>query len=335
VALPDAKGVDRPPTGRDCSVRDRAFKRGGLDGPSGPHYTHALFFVVLAHLRRRIWIYMLTSFARLAGFPADLYRNRGLISTLVRREIKGRYLQSAFGGFWAIVNPLFMLVVYTFVFSGIFKIATPKSAATSQTMAAALYIFCGMVPWSAFAEGLHRSTMIVMENSNLIKKVAFPSEILPVYVVVYTVVNELIGMSLLVLGGIVLLHRVSPFLFVYPLLLAMRVLFSFGMSYLFAAFNVFVRDFSHIVGLVVTMWMFLTPIFYFADNLDTSHDAWILDILSLNPMFHLINAYRDVFLNERMPSLPGLGIFLAYAVVVFAAGYLFFMSSKNKFADEI
>ncbi|MBI1852399.1 MAG: ABC transporter permease [Planctomycetes bacterium] len=279
---------------------------------------------------------MLSGLARIAGFPAELYRYRGLISTLVRREIKGRYLQSAFGGIWAVVNPLFMLVVYTFVFSGIFHVEAPATAALKtegqKTVAAALYIFCGMIPWMAFAEGLHRSTMIVMENANLIKKVAFPSEILPVYVVLYTVVNELIGLGLLVIATAILLHTVSPFLFMYPVLLAMRILFSFGISYFFAGFNVFVRDFGHVVGLVVTMWMFLTPIFYFREKIG---EEWVRTVLGFNPMYHLINSYRDVFLNGRMPALDSLGIFLAFALVFFTVGYLFFMSSKHKFADEI
>jgi lipopolysaccharide transport system permease protein len=278
---------------------------------------------------------MLASFTRLARFPADLYRYRGLIATLVRREIKGRYLQSTFGGIWAILNPLVMLVVYTFVFSGIFKVPLPsKTGASPQVgehMLAALYIFCGMIPWTAFAEGLHRSTMIILENANLIKKVAFPSEILPIYVVLSTVVNEAIGLALLITASLLLLHRLSAFILLYPLLLALKLLFSFGIAYFFAGFNVFVRDFSHLVGLAITMWMFLTPIFYFREVIPEEL-RWIL---AINPMYHLINAYRDIFLDARLPSAQGIGIFLAFALTFFAGGYLFFMTSKHKFADEI
>ncbi len=278
---------------------------------------------------------MLAALSRLAQFPADFFHYRNLIATLVKREIKGRYLHSAFGGVWAVLNPLVMLAVYTFVFSGILRTPLPAQALASDTAGSqfvfALYLFCGMVPWMSFAEGLNRSTSIVMENSNLIKKVAFPSEILPIYVVLYTVVNEAIGLGLLLVASLLFLHRISMFIWLYPLLLLLKIVFTFGIAYLFSGFNVFVRDFGHVIGLILTLWMFLTPIFYFRDTIPEEL-RWLL---GFNPMYHLINAYRDVFLNDRMPSLIGLGIFLGFAVGIFAAGYLFFMGSKHKFADEI
>ena len=278
---------------------------------------------------------MLASLAHLVRFPTELYRYRSLIATLVRREIKGRYLQSAFGGVWAVLNPLVMLAVYTFVFSGILRGRIPDTEMSpdraSSQFTFALYLFCGMIPWTAFAEGLHRSTSIVIENANLIKKVAFPSEILPVYVVLYTVVNEAIGLGLLIVASLIFMHKVSFFIVLYPVLLLLKIVFSFGMAYFFAGFNVFVRDFAHLIGLFTTLWMFLTPIFYFRETIPEKL-RWIL---ALNPMYHLINAYRDIFLNGRMPSPAGVGIFLLFAVMAFAVGYLFFVNSKHKFADEI
>jgi lipopolysaccharide transport system permease protein len=278
---------------------------------------------------------MVTSLARIARFPAALYLYRGLIATLVRRELKGRYLNSAFGGVWAVLNPIVMLVVYTFVFSGILPGKVPVTSMPAETaeshFAFALYLFCGMIPWLAFAEGLHRSTSIVIENSNLIKKVAFPSEILPVYVVLYTVVNEAIGLGLLIVASVIFFQKLSIFVVFYPVLLALKLLFSFGIAYFFAGFNVFVRDFSHVIGLFLTLWMFLTPIFYFRETIP-EHLRWLL---ALNPMYHLINGYRDVFLNARMPAAESLAIFLAFALAVFAGGYLFFLGTKHKFADEI
>ncbi len=270
-----------------------------------------------------------------------MFRHRGLIRTLVVRELKSRYLGSAFGGVWAVLNPLFMLAVYTFVFSIVLSIrfeqAGVEAGSEPDNLYNAFFLFCGMVPWTSFAECLHRSTTTVIENANLIKKTAFPSVILPVSVALFTFVNELIGLSLLVLVLAIFMGKASVFIVLFPLLAVLKLVFTMGFGYLFAAVNVFVRDFIHLIGLLTTLWMFMTPVFYplkaVRDKL--GEDSFFLFLYQLNPMTHVISAYRAIFVEGRLPDLSGSLAFVAVTGGVFAFGYLLFVSSSHRFADEI
>lgn len=267
-------------------------------------------------------------------FPTLVVRHRDLIRTLVVRELKARYLGSSFGAVWAILNPLIMLAVYTFVFSGVLKIRFQESA---DPLMNAFNLFCGMVAWNSFAESLHRCTMTVIENANLIKKTAFPSMILPVSVALFTFVNEIICLTLLVLALAVFQGEFHWTIVLFPLLAAVKLLFTVGFGYLFAAVNVFVRDFVHLIGLLITLWMFLTPVFYpvsaVKDFLDKNPK--VLFLYQLNPMTHVISAYRAIFIEGRVPDLSGAMIFLGVTAVVFTVGYLLFVTSSHRFADEI
>jgi len=275
--------------------------------------------------------------AELIGFPNCFVRHWFVISSLVRRELKGRYLNSALGAAWAIVNPLFMLVVYTTVFAGIIQVRwEQKGQAIDDPLLFALMLYVGMTPWLAFAESVNRSTHIVLENANLIKKVAFPSEALPVYVVLYTLVNELIGMAIL-LVALPILGRdfPGPVLVLYPVIVGLRLLFTLGLCYLLAAINVFIRDVGQVIGLVMMLWMFLTPIFYPESLVERSPYPWIAKLMKFNPWYYIVNAYRDVFLRHQAPDPVMLGKLAAIGLVTFCFGYLVYMRSRTKFADEI
>ena len=160
---------------------------------------------------------------------------------------------------WAVLNPLVMLAVYTFVFGTLIGI---KWGLEDDTVTQAFKLFCGMLAWNSFAESLHRCTTTIIENANLIKKTAFPSMILPVSVALYTIVNEMIGLALLVLALLIFKGEFSPWIALYPALALVKLLFTVGFGYLFAVVNVFVRDFVHLMGLLMTLWMFMTPVFY-------------------------------------------------------------------------
>jgi lipopolysaccharide transport system permease protein len=269
---------------------------------------------------------------RIVTYPALLYRSWGQVWTLVKRELRGRYLSSIFGGLWMVINPLILLIVYYFVFAKILSIKFGRLGFTDdEGTAAGFFLFCGMIPWMAFAECLQRSTNIIIENSNLIKKVAFPSEILPVYIVVYTFINELVGISILLAAKLLSGGSLSSVMLFFPVLALVRIVLTLGFSYFFAAFNVFVRDFLQIVGLLLTLWMFVTPIFYTLAIVPEQYRY----LYRYNPMMYVVEGYRDVFLNEKMPDFGMFFAYLAMGVGIFIVGYGFFAATKHKFADEV
>lgn len=278
---------------------------------------------------------------RVLTFPRDIVKNWFVISSLVRRELKGRYMNSMFGAIWSVITPLFMLAVYTIVFAGILQAkwdAAGLEEGQSSTMMYALMIYCAMTPWLAFAESMTRGTGIIMENANLIKKVAFPSESLPVFVVAYTLINELIGFAIFIIAlpffpG----FDISDLAYVvwYPLVVFLRLLFTLGMVFIVSSLNVFVRDVGQIVGLGMMLWMFLTPIFYAKEMLEKTDVAWVMTGMQLNPWYYIVTMYRDIFLRHKAPDPATVLTIFGIGLTTFILGYCMFMASKMKFADEI
>jgi lipopolysaccharide transport system permease protein len=267
--------------------------------------------------------------ARLVGSPfLTLVAHRSTIEAFVRRDIQGRYVTSVLGLSWAIVQPVVLLLLYTFVFSTVLKI---RFGTNGTTAGFAVYLFCGMLPWLAFAEGLSRSASVVLEQTPLIKKVVFPSEILPAYVVISALAMEFVGLVVL-LAGVGLFYRGLGWpLLLLPLVIVLQFLFTMGLGWLLASLNVFLRDVGQLLGLALTFWMFVTPIFYPAE-LMPARFGWVLDV---NPMFYVIQAYRDVVLEQRLPALGDVGALAGIALAAFIAGYWFFCRSKHAFVDVL
>jgi lipopolysaccharide transport system permease protein len=255
-----------------------------------------------------------------------LVAHRGTIEAFVRRDIRGRYVTSVMGLSWAIIQPIALLLLYTFVFSTILKI---RFGASGTTAGFAAYLFCGMLPWLAFAEGVTRSTSVILEQAPLIKKVVFPSEILPAYVVVSALVMEFVGLAALLAGVGVFSRGLGWPLLLLPLVIVLQFLFTMGLGWLLASLNVFLRDVGQLLGLALTLWVFVTPIFYPAE-LMPARFRWLLD---LNPMFYVVQAYRDLVLEQRLPVPAHLAALAGMAFSAFVGGYWFFRRSKHAFVD--
>lgn len=272
---------------------------------------------------------VLSTFVRALIIPFRvLATHHSTIEAFVRRDIRSRYVTSVLGLSWALIQPVALLLLYTFVFAYILKIRFGPNGTTGSF---ALYLFCGMLPWLAFAEGITRSASVIVEQAPLIKKVLFPSEILPVYVVVSALVMELVGLVIL-LAGVGLFHRGLGWrLILLPVVLAFQFLFTMGIGWVLASLNVFLRDVGQILGLCLTLWMFLTPIFYPAELMPARY-GWIL---SLNPMYYVVQAYRDLILEQRVPLGPQILVLGASATLSFVLGYWFFRRSKHAFVDVL
>lgn len=257
-----------------------------------------------------------------------LYRHRGLILNFVRRDLLARYKGSVMGIFWSVVQPLVMLILYTMVFSTILRVRVGPAEGTSIF---AIYLFCGMLPWNAFQEGMSRSAGVILDHSNLIKRTIFPAEILPIYVVASGLVHELIGLGIL-LGAVLLTAKtISPALLFLPVILLLQGAFTLGLAWIVAAVNVFLRDVGQLLGMVLTFWLFLTPIFYPPSLVPRSLE-WMLLV---NPMVWVVEAYRSVILRGTIPSVNGLLSLALCSAAAFIGGRLLFQRMQGAFADVI
>jgi len=264
--------------------------------------------------------------ALLSPFRALLLQRR-VIELFVARDLRARYVNSALGLWWAVIQPMALLAVYTFVFSVLIPVRFADDG--GGTGAFALYLFCGLLPWLAFADAVTRSSSVLVEQTPLIKKVVFPSEILPVHLVLSALVVELIGLAVF-LAVLVALGRIpGPALLALPVVLVLQFLFTAGVTWLLATFAVYLRDVRQLVGLVLTLWMFLTPIVWPVTIVPESL-RWVL---RLNPMWHVVEAYRSAVLRADVPDPASLGVFAGMALTAFVCGYWVFHRSKQTFAD--
>jgi lipopolysaccharide transport system permease protein len=257
-----------------------------------------------------------------------LVTHRRIIEAFVRRDIRARYISSVMGLSWAVIQPLALLVLYTFVFSYVLRL---RLGGTDSTATFALYLFCGMLPWLAFSEGLTRSATVILEQAHLIKKVVFPSEILPPYVVTSALVIELFGLAVLLVAVGVFYRGPSWSMLLLPAILLLQFFFTVGLGWLLASVNVFLRDVGQVLGLGLTLWLFVTPIFYPAE-LVPARFRWVLD---LNPMYYLVEAYRAVLLEQRAPGLAHAVVLAMTALAAFVVGHWFFRRSRPAFVDVL
>jgi len=278
----------------------------------------------------------------------SLSRNRRLLGDFVVRDLRARYVGSSMGFFWSVVYPFLNLVIYMFVFGLMLGVRFGDQVPKEQV---ALWMLAGITVWAAFGETVSRSTNCLVENQNLIQKVVFPSEILPAFLCVSSLINMLIGTLIVLLGVGAFMYfpnmlgmaetserplSLGLSLLSLPLLWAAQALFTLGLGYLFSALNLFMRDVYHLVGVFVTIWMFATPIFYppelFLDPLhkDRMEFAWIL---SVNPMHWLISCYREVLIFGAWPDWFALGKFVLVGALLFYLSSRFFMAQKPSFPD--
>jgi lipopolysaccharide transport system permease protein len=279
----------------------------------------------------------------------SLLRNQRLLKDFVVRDLRARYVGSSMGFFWSVVYPIVNLFVYMFVFSLVLNVRFSDKAPPTQV---ALWMLAGIIVWAAYAETVSRTTNTLVENANLIQKVVFPSEVLPAYLTVSSLINMCIGLPIVILGvvwfaylspsapdagaslaGAVGHERaldLGPSLLALPLLFVGQAVFTVGLGYFLAAFNLFLRDTYHLIGVFITVWMFATPIFYPEERVVSEGFGWMLQI---NPMHWLIHSYREILVYGNWPDWPLFGRFVLVGVIVLAAGSAFFLKQKPRFPD--
>lgn len=257
-----------------------------------------------------------------------LWRNRQLIVQMTKREVVGRYRGSAMGLAWSFFNPVFMLVVYTFVFSMIFK--ARWGGDDSRTLFAVV-LFVGMIVLGLFSEVLNRAPSLILSNVNYVKKVVFPLEILPVIAMGAALFHSLISLGVLLVAFILFNGYLHWTVIFTPLVLLPLVIVTLGISWMLAAIGVFLRDVGQTIGMVTTVLMFLSPVFYPV----TAVPEKFLPFIMANPLTFIIEQARDVLIWGHCPNWIGLVIYTIVATVVAWAGYALFQKTRKGFADVL
>jgi lipopolysaccharide transport system permease protein len=263
--------------------------------------------------------------------PATLWRNRKLIRSMVRRDILARYRGSFGGAMWTFLNPLLLMATYTFVFGVVLK---TKFEGDATGIGWVLYFLAGMLPWLAFSEAVGRAPSIILEYRNFVKKLVFPLETLPANLVISGAVTETFTLAIFLLGLVLARHSIPASVLWLPALIVPQLLLTAGVCWILAALGIFMRDLGTIMGFVLTLWFFVTPICYPEASLaGLPHVA--LRILTLNPMFQLVEGYRAVLLENRAPGLKSLvGLWIASPALA-VIGYAWFHRLQKSFADVI
>jgi lipopolysaccharide transport system permease protein len=272
---------------------------------------------------------MARSLVRAVVYPVlTVWRNRGLIRAMVRRDILGRYRGSFGGALWTLLNPLLLMVTYFFVFGVVLQTRFgPEGSRTGF----ALYFLAGMLPWLAFSEAAGRAPSVMLEHRSFVKKLVFAVEILPVNLVVSGLVSEIFGLLIFLAAFVLTRGAVPASLLWLPVLIVPQVLFTAGLCWFLAALGVFARDLGQIIGFLLTLWFFLTPICYPENSLP----QMAVPILSKSPLFVLVRGYRAIFLERSAPAFGAMWKLWLLSIVVFIAGHAWFYKLRKSFADII
>ena len=253
----------------------------------------------------------------------NLYLYRELLKTNIQKDVGGKYKKSFLGVLWSFINPLLQILVYWVVFDQILHTSTKENYV--------VYLCCGLIPWQFFSAVVNRGAATIIDNGSILKKVYFPREIFPISLVASETVNFLISTIMILIfviaGGITLTWNV---LWYIPILLVQIVL-SIGISFIVSSVSVYVRDLIHILGIIIQLMFYATPIVYSLDQVPADF-KWISN---LNPMAYLIDCYRNIFYEGKMPNLQYLGIALCFGLGFSIIGYFIFRKLEKRFAEEL
>ncbi len=251
----------------------------------------------------------------------NIYNYRELLKTNVQKEIRGRYKNSFLGILWSFLNPLLQIAVYAIIFPLIMK---------TQQEYYVIFLCVGLIPWTYFTTTITQSASNIIANGNIVKKVYFPREILPISVVTSTTVNFLIS-SLIILAFVLGYGLgISKYIIFFPIIVLIQYIFSLGVAFIISSVTVYLRDLEHLIAIALQVLFYATPIVYSLETLPQEFRG----IMGLNPMAHIITAYRSIFYDKAMPDLTMLGILFVISIVLCIIGYIIFNKLQKGFAEE-
>jgi lipopolysaccharide transport system permease protein len=258
-----------------------------------------------------------------------MWRHRDLISASAKREVLGRYRGSIMGLLWPIIIPIFMLAIYTFIFSVVFKARWGETGGSKTEFA--LMLFAGLIVFNIFSECITRAPGIILSNVNYVKKVVFPLEILPIVNLISALFHGAISLIVWIFAYIILFGLPHATIIYLPLIILPYLLFIMGLSWFLASLGVYLRDVGQIVNLLTTVLMFMSPIFYPLTALPEDYRHF----LYLNPLTTVIEQVRSVLYFGNPPNFPILVVYWVSAFMIAWMGFAWFQKTRKGFSDVL
>jgi lipopolysaccharide transport system permease protein len=255
-------------------------------------------------------------------FPRRIIYLRDLMRELVIREMKLQYKSSILGVAWSLLNPLLQLLIFTFLFRVVMPLGIENYPA---------FLFSGMLAWTWFQLSLVQATSAITSHRELIRRPGFPAPILPAITVMTNLINMLLALPLLFIFMLISGGELKSTAFFLPLLMTLQFVFTLSIAYFLATVNVLFRDTQHIIGVMLQLLFFVTPVFYDGSRFPEKYQP----LLKLNPMLHIIGAYRDLLLYGRLPNFETLSFIALSATLFLILGYKLFISMRDRFVEEL
>ena len=260
---------------------------------------------------------------KLVSIFKELYQYREMIRSLIHRDLRGRYKGSVLGFLWTFINPLLQLGVYTIVFSSIMRMGIDDYY---------LFLFVALIPWMFCATSIVGGSTCILANQNLVTKIYFPREVLPLAIVTSNFINMLYCFVIVLSVVVIFSDKTNFAAWLYlPLIAILEYVLVLGMTFFFSALTVYFRDFEHILGILTMGWQFLTPVMYSVDMVPQEY----LTFFNLNPMTPIITAYRDILYYKKIPYLDTLIAGFIFSILILIVGFIVFNRLKRRFAEEL
>jgi lipopolysaccharide transport system permease protein len=257
-----------------------------------------------------------------------------LLQALVQRDLEARYKGSVLGNVWAVLRQLAQLLIYTYVFSVVLKVKLSDRGLSDvdTNVTFGLWLFAGLLPWLTFSSGLNQAARVVLQQKNLVTKIIFPLELLPLVPVLSAFLESTFGLIILVLFSTILSQTLHGTLFLLPLVWLPQLLLTIGLAYLAAALTVFIRDIPQILGIALNLWFYATPIFY---PLDLVPDPIRTLVSWLNPLTAIVAMHRDVVLFGAVSHWQPWSVATGLSIAVFLLGYWTYQKLRPAFPDVL
>jgi len=275
------------------------------------------------------------------SYVSEIWASRELLQNLTNREVRGKYRRTALGQLWSLANPIAAILIYTFIFSFIFRLPA-QVGDPSGLNNYALWLVCGLLPWLFFNRVLSLGTDALVSNAGLIQKVYFPRIVLPLALANATFFTWILEMAVLVIALSLLGSFVLPWLPLVALFMVVFALFSVGLAMVFSIINVYFRDLAYLLTIVLQFWFYLTPILYPVELVVTQSDqlggligtpVTLIDVYSLNPVLGFIEIFRNLLYDNRMPEATTVVIALGWTVGALGAGVLAYARKEKQLAE--
>lgn len=266
----------------------------------------------------------------ITSLVSSLIQNRRLVISMANREVIARYKGSILGLLWSFVHPLLMLSVYTFIFSVVFKVKWGVEIGDGKSDFA-LILFAGLIMHTLLSDVLNTAHGLILNNINYVKKVVFPLEILSVVSVVTALFHAVVSISILLMALMIMDGHLYWTVFLFPIVIMPLVILSLGFSWVLASLGVFARDVGQLMGIVTTVLLFLSPIFFPVSAIPEPYQIFIF----LNPLTFIIEQIREVLIWGRAPDWQGLGVYTIFSMLFCWASFAWFQKTRKWFADVI